>query len=173
MRKSRRGGIVSLILAVAMGSFGCFPAAAAEPRASQNASAEGFILLKIQVSDLKRSLDFYTHLVGMKEAQRVDPPGPVEEVLLNFNGRKNTFALVLVYNSEKQGPIKTAGSGFPGPVIAVPDIGAAIARIANGGYKIARPPTRVNDQGLNITYAFAQDPDGYPVELVQFHGCVP
>ena len=117
--------------------------------------------LGIGVSDLEKSTDFYTRVIGMKKIQTLNLPHMNEEVL-GFEGRGASLVLMnYIDGSEpnyKNNPIKI--------VIYVPNAGAIIEAVRSEGLEIVREPEPL--AALNIAaLAFAKDPDGYLIELIQ------
>lgn len=117
--------------------------------------------LGIGVSDLEKSTDFYTRIIGMKKLQSLNLPHMNEEVL-GFEGRGASLVLMNYIDGSnpnyKDNPIKI--------VIYVPDAAAIIEVIRAEGFDIVKEPEPLAK--LNIAaLAFAKDPDGYLVELIQ------
>jgi len=119
----------------------------------------------IGVSDLKRSVDFYTRVSGMKQLQtfKLDY---MDEVIVGYSPEGSTShgsRLVLMHWTDgskrnyKDNPIKL--------VLGVPDAKAVADRIRAEGLEIVREPT-ASKVSRNIV-GFAKDPDGYLIELLQ------
>ena len=115
----------------------------------------------IGVSDLARSADFYTRVLGMKVITtfKLDY---MDEIVVGFEGRGS--ALVLMHWTDgsvrnyRDNPIKI--------VLYVPDPKAAAEAIRADGLEIVREPTPIASLGGAVV-GFAKDPDGYLVELLQ------
>ncbi|MDP2258719.1 MAG: VOC family protein [Caulobacter sp.] len=115
----------------------------------------------IGVSDLARSADFYTRVLGMKVITtfKLDY---MDEIVVGFEGRGS--ALVLMHWTDgsarnyRDNPVKI--------VLYVPDPAAAADAIRADGLEIVREPTPVPGLGGAVV-GFAKDPDGYLVELLQ------
>jgi catechol 2,3-dioxygenase-like lactoylglutathione lyase family enzyme len=129
----------------------------------------------INVSNLDVSLDFFTRLVGLKEAARV-PIGPgAWEVLLSPGGTDVEGQIALVY---VPGAIKTVdqGNGFNRLVFftkTTDDVDAIAKRIAAAGYATVIPPsTSEIPGGRKYRYTHMKGPDGYTVELTWFDPAV-
>jgi lactoylglutathione lyase len=108
----------------------------------------------LSVSDLERSMQFYTEVLGLKVAARVPAQGPAREYLLGVSGDVRTDALIVLRESAPP-PGATA---FGRVVLAVPDSRAMAERAAAAGHE----PTRLAD-----TVHVVRDPDGYAIELYQ------
>jgi lactoylglutathione lyase len=114
----------------------------------------------IGVSDMDRSVDFYTRVVGMSVTQtfKIDY---MDEVVLAFEGRT---AVVLMHYTDgsarnyKDNPVKL--------VFYVTDPKAVTERIRADGMEITREPAPIDTLGGTVI-ALAKDPDGYTVELIQ------
>lgn len=121
------------------------PAAAPTPTPSSPIPSVG-----IGVSDLARSIAFYTGPMGMTQAGELERDGRTETVLV-ARSRGMTIALMQFTDGQQRSfediPVKL--------VFAVPDKDAAAQRITQAGYTFTVP-------GL-----FAADPDGYTVELME------
>jgi len=114
----------------------------------------------IGVSDLDRSVDFYSRVVGMTVTQtfKVDY---MDEVVLAFEGR--TAVVLMHYTDDsarnyKDNPIKL--------VFYVTDPKAVCDRIRAEGLEITRGPTPIETLGGAVV-GLAKDPDGYVIELLQ------
>jgi lactoylglutathione lyase len=114
----------------------------------------------IGVSDLDRSVDFYSRVLGMSVTQtfKVDY---MDEVVLAFEGRT---AVVLMHYTDgsvrnyKDNPVKL--------VFYVTDPKAVTEAIRADGMEITREPAPIETLGGTVI-ALAKDPDGYTVELIQ------
>lgn len=114
----------------------------------------------IGVSDLARSVDFYTRVLGMKQLQtfKLDY---MDEVVVAHEGRT---AVVLMHYTDgsarnyKDNPVKL--------VFYVTDPKAVAERIRADGLEITREPTPIETLGGAIV-CLAKDPDGYVIELLQ------
>lgn len=123
----------------------------------------------LRVGNLEESLQFYCDILGMKLLRRKDYPGG--EFTLAFVGygeESDHTVLELTYNwgVEKY----DLGQGYGHIALGVDDIYATCEEIKNRGGKIVREPGPMKHGSTVI--AFAEDPDGYKVELIQLanHG---
>jgi lactoylglutathione lyase len=114
----------------------------------------------IGVSDIDRSVDFYTRVLGMKAMQTFKLPY-MDEVVVAFEGRT---AVVLMHWTDgsarnyRDNPIKL--------VFYVTDPKAVTERIRAEGLEITREPTPIDTLGGAVV-GLAKDPDGYVIELLQ------
>ena len=122
----------------------------------------------IRVIDLEKSIDFYTRLLGMTLLRRADyPGGRFTLAFVGYGDEASTAVIELTHNWDQAEPY-TIGSGFGHLAIGVPDIAAACDRLAAAGVPIPRPPGPMKHGGTVI--AFAEDPDGYRIELIERRG---
>ncbi len=114
----------------------------------------------IGVSDLARSEDFYSRVLGMKRTGsfKLDY---MDEVMLAHEGRS---AVVLMHYTDgsarnyRDNPVKL--------VFYVTDPAGLTERIRGEGLEITREPSPIEGLGGAVV-ALAKDPDGYVVELIQ------
>jgi lactoylglutathione lyase len=125
------------------------------PQAAENLGAVG-----IGVSDLARSEDFYTRVLGMNVQQRIDLPH-IKEIVVAHEGRT---AVVLMHWLDGS-PRNYNGSAVK-LVFFVPDAKALIQKIREAGLPIQRE-AEVMAEFNNMTIGLAEDPDGYVIELLQ------
>ena len=111
--------------------------------------------LGLRVSDLERSLKFYTEVLGLKVGARVPAKGDAVEYLLGMTGDIRADNLIVI----RKGEVKPGATEFGSISIVVPDGRALAERAVTAGYLTARPIV----DGTN----FIKDPDGYTIELYQ------
>jgi lactoylglutathione lyase len=129
--------------------------------------ATGFRLLHamLRVSDLDRSLEFYTNQLGMQVLERRDhTKNQFSQAYIGFGDGFGQMTLELVSNWDHEGPY-ASGESFGHVAIQVRGITALCDRLAAAGVKMPRPP-RAQRHGESIV-AFIEDPDGHQIELVQ------
>lgn len=120
----------------------------------------------LRVSDLERSLDFYTRLLGMRMLERRDhKKNQFSQAYLGYGGGFAQMTLELVFNWSREEPYPP-GESFGHIAIEVTGITALCDRLAAAGVPMPRPP-RAQRHGDNIV-AFIEDPDGHRIELVQW-----
>jgi len=118
----------------------------------------------LRVGDLKRSVAFYTDVLGMKLLRTTDRPE-----------QKYTLAFV-GYGDESQGAVLELtynygvdrydlGAGFGHVAVEVPDAAKACAAVRAKGGSVTRDAGPV--KGGTTVIAFVQDPDGYKIELIE------
>ncbi|HUB94463.1 MAG TPA: lactoylglutathione lyase [Stellaceae bacterium] len=124
-----------------------------------------FLHTMIRVFDLERSIDFYTRLLGMKLLRRRDvPEGRYTICFVGYEDDATGTVLELTHNWDQKEPY-SIGTGFGHLAIGMADLYGVCAALAKEGVKIPRPPGPLKFGTTHI--AFAEDPDGYKIELIQ------
>lgn len=117
----------------------------------------------LRVGNLDRSIEFYTHVLGMKLLRRQDyPKGQFTLAFLGYGDESDHTVLELTYNWDQDH--YDLGSGFGHLAIEVNDVYQAAESIRSQGGKITREPGPMN--AGNTLIAFVEDPDGYAIELL-------
>ena len=120
-----------------------------------------FVATGIGVSDLARSADFYTRVLGMT-VQQTFTLDHMDEIMVGYEGKG--ASLVLMHWTDgsarnyRDNPIKL--------VLYVPDAAAAVDAIRAEGLEIVREAATSPGMG-GALIGFGKDPDGYLVELIQ------
>lgn len=162
-----------LVLALAASATAAFaqgapPAAPARTTTMIGRHDGELILSKIAVTDLPRSYEFYTKVLGLKLASpQLQPPKPTDperdfvEYPLNYTGTlADPFFVIYKRKGQVVTPAAAANSviGFK-----VSDARATVARAVVAG---AKPVGREPGPGP-MTFGMVLDPDGYTVEFIQ------
>jgi catechol 2,3-dioxygenase-like lactoylglutathione lyase family enzyme len=115
----------------------------------------------IGVSDLEKSKDFYTRVVGMrmKSAYKLDNG---DEVVLEFKDGKGSNLVLTHYTDDIERNYKNNPDKI---VFYVTDAAQFAQGFKNEGLKIEREPSVY--EGTTSIVGMARDPDGYLVEIVQ------
>jgi lactoylglutathione lyase len=117
-----------------------------------------------RVGDLDRSLAFYTEVLGMRELRRQDfPDGRFTLAFVGYGAEQENAVLELTHNWDT--PAYEMGNGFGHIALEVDDAYAACDQIKARGGKVVREAGPMK-HGTTVI-AFAEDPDGYKVELIQ------
>ena len=117
----------------------------------------------IRVGNLEKSINFYTEVLGMKLLRQKDyPDGKFTLAFVGYGDEQDNSVIELTYNWDTE--TYDLGSGFGHFAIEVDDVYAAAEKIRVQGGKIIREPGPMN-AGTTII-AFAEDPDGYQIELL-------
>lgn len=118
----------------------------------------------LRVTDLERSLAFYTEVLGMKLLRRTDyPEGKFTLAFVGFDDEATSAVIELTHNwgVEKY----ELGNAFGHIAIEVEDAYAACVKIKQRGGKVVREAGPMKHGSTVI--AFVEDPDGYKIELIQ------
>jgi lactoylglutathione lyase len=117
----------------------------------------------LRVGDLQRSIDFYTHVLGMKLLRRKDyPDGRFTLAFVGYGEESGNTVIELTFNWDTDH--YDLGSGFGHIAIEVDDVYQAVEELRSRGGKVIRDAGPMNAGSTII--AFIEDPDGYPVELI-------
>lgn len=116
----------------------------------------------IRVGDLQRSLTFYTEVLGMQLIAKEDyPTGRFTNAYVGYDENEATIELTHNWDTAAY----EMGNGYGHIALAVPDAYAACETIKANGGKVTREAGPMK-HGTTVI-AFAEDPDGYKIELVQ------
>jgi lactoylglutathione lyase len=118
----------------------------------------------LRVTDLEKSLAFYTGVLGMKLLRRADyPDGKFTLAFIGYTDEASGAAIELTHNwgVEKYEP----GNAFGHIAIEVEDAYTACETIKQRGGKVVREAGKMK-HGTTVI-AFIEDPDGYKIELIQ------
>ncbi|QQG30273.1 lactoylglutathione lyase [Pectobacterium carotovorum] len=118
----------------------------------------------LRVSDLQRSIDFYTQILGMR-------------VLRTSENTEYKYTLAFVgYTEESEGAVieltynwgvdsYDLGNAYGHIALGVDDVAATCERIRKAGGNVTREAGPV--KGGTTVIAFIEDPDGYKIELIE------
>ncbi|MGY6019012.1 VOC family protein [Streptomyces spinosirectus] len=120
------------------------------------------LFVSYRVTDLDRSLDFYTAL-GYTELGRVDGGDGNQLVILKFPGEP-AASLELVHRPTG-GPVDV-GSGFDHLAIQVETLAATLERLTDAGLEPG--PVQYPGGPHGPKTSWLTDPDGYRIELVEW-----
>ena len=117
----------------------------------------------LRVTDLERSLDFYTQVLGMRELRRRDfPEGRFTLAFVGYADESEQAALELTHNWDVDH--YDLGDAYGHIAFQVDDVYAACDRIRAAGGTVTREPGPMK-HGTTVL-AFVADPDGYKIELL-------
>jgi catechol 2,3-dioxygenase-like lactoylglutathione lyase family enzyme len=152
----------SPLLAALLGFAAIMPgtAAAQTPAPAAAPQIAGPVLM---VTDLERSIRFYTEGLGLQVTSRL-PGKPGPGAILTAPGTARTPFILLRQRSPevRSAPPLTLGEGLSRIMIRVPDAAQAAARLRDAGYSVP------DLAGKPIF--FVSDPDGYRYEIMQVPG---
>lgn len=122
--------------------------------------------LMIRVSDLDKSINFYTKYLGMKVLRKKDyKEGRFTLAFLGYDEETKITALELTFNWD-QTTSYDLGDGFGHLAIVSSNLTQDCDRLKMAGIKFLRHPGPMKyDSKENI--AFIEDPDGYKNELIE------
>jgi len=117
----------------------------------------------LRVSDLDRSILFYTEIMGMTLLRQKDyPEGKFTLAFLGYGNEQENTVLELTHNWDTTS--YKLGDAFGHIAIEVDDVYQATDKIRQQGGKILRDAGPMN--AGNTIIAFVEDPDGYQIELL-------
>ena len=118
----------------------------------------------LRTGDMKRAVDFYTRVMGMKLLRETDRPEQKYSLaFVGYDGEDQTSVIELTYN---YGVDKyEQGSAFGHLAFAVDDVYKTCDAIKAAGGNVTREAGPV--KGGSSVIAFVTDPDGYKIELIQ------
>ncbi len=118
----------------------------------------------LRVTDLTRSIHFYTEVLGMKLLRTTDRPEQKYTLaFLGFASNPEQAEIELTYNYGVSS--YDLGNAFGHLAFGVEDVFATCEHIRELGGSITREPGPV--KGGSSLIAFVADPDGYKIELIQ------
>lgn len=121
----------------------------------------------LRVGDLERSLEFYTHVLGMKLLRRKDyPEGRFTLAFVGYGDEAHHTVLELTHNWDTKA--YDLGTGYGHVAIEVDDVYAACEAIRKQGGTVVREAGPM--KGGTTVLAFVEDPDGYKIELLAKKG---
>src|ERR1700749_1794546 len=146
-----------LAIALAASCAGLAGAASAQSAPAMPADVKPLRVsgLGLRVSDLEKSMKFYTEVMGLTvDAKVPGKDGKIVEYLLGMTGDSKVDALIVL----SQGEVVPDAKKFGRVGLTVPNGRKLAERMAAEGY----PPAKISD-GTNIV----TDPDGYTIQLYQ------
>ena len=118
----------------------------------------------LRVTNLDKSLDFYTKVFGMQLLSKRDyPEGKFTLAFVGYGSIEDDTVLELTHNWDTDS--YELGNAFGHVAIAVEDAYKACDDITAKGGNVVRPAGPMKHGGSVI--AFVKDPDGYMIELIQ------
>ncbi len=118
----------------------------------------------LRVGDLDKSINFYTKVLGMKLIRKHDyESGRFTLAFVGYGEEKDSTVIELTHNWDTHN--YELGNGFGHLAIAVDNVYTACEKIRDAGGRITREPGPMK-HGATVL-AFAEDPDGYKIELLE------
>ena len=119
------------------------------------------------VTDLERSIDFWQNVMGVPLQSRTEIPGVLEAVHMAHEGGSR---IQLAQWLEREGPIDM-GTSMWKIYVNTSDVQALFDRAVAYGCEVEMAPERL--ERWPVTVAFVKDPDGYLLELIEYHEGMP
>jgi len=118
----------------------------------------------LRVTDLQRSIDFYTKILGMR-LLRTSENTEYKYTLafVGYTEETDGAVIELTYNWDVDH--YDLGSAYGHIALGVDDVAATCDRIRSAGGLVTREAGPV--KGGSTIIAFIQDPDGYKIELIE------
>ncbi|NOI79746.1 lactoylglutathione lyase [Vibrio tubiashii] len=121
-----------------------------------------FLHTMIRVTDLDKSIEFYTKVLGMRVLDRTENTQyRYTLVFVGYEQGGTTIELTHNWDTDQY----EMGNAFGHLALGVEDIYAACDQIKALGGNVTREPGPVKGGSTHI--AFITDPDGYQIELIQ------
>ena len=118
----------------------------------------------LRVGNLENSIEFYSQVLGMKLLRRKDyPEGKFTLAFVGYQNESDATAIELTHNWDTKE--YDLGAGFGHIAIEVDDAYIACEMVKKRGGKVTREAGPMK-HGVTVI-AFAEDPDGYKIELIQ------
>ena len=118
----------------------------------------------LRVGDLKRSIDFYTTVLGMRVLRQKEfPEGRFTLAFLGYVEESEAAAIELTYNWDISS--YDLGNAFGHVAVAVENAKQACDAIRAAGGNVVREAGPMKHGSTVI--AFVEDPDGYKIELIE------
>lgn len=118
----------------------------------------------LRVGDMKRSVDFYTGVLGMKLLRTTDRPEQKYSLaFVGYDSEASSAVLELTYNYGVDR--YDLGSAYGHVAIEVPDAASTCEKVRAAGGKVTREAGPV--KGGTTVIAFVEDPDGYKIEFIE------
>jgi len=118
----------------------------------------------LRVGDLKRALDFYTNVLGMKVLRQKDyPDGRFTLAFVGYGNEDQEAVLELTHNWDTGK--YDMGNGYGHVALEVDDAYKACEEVKKRGGKVTREAGPMK-HGTTVI-AFVEDPDGYKIEFIQ------
>lgn len=118
----------------------------------------------LRVGDLKRSIDFYTNVLGMQVLRQKDyPDGRFTLAFVGYGAEDEEAVLELTHNWDTSK--YDLGTGYGHVALEVDDAYKACDEVKKRGGRVTREAGPMK-HGTTVI-AFVEDPDGYKIEFIQ------
>ncbi|GMU79468.1 MAG: hypothetical protein AMXMBFR46_22590 [Acidimicrobiia bacterium] len=119
------------------------------------------------VTDIERSIDFWQNVMGIPLQSRTEIPGVLEAV---HQAPEGGSRIQLAQWLEREGPIDM-GTSMWKIYINTSDVQTLFDKAVAYGCAVESEPQRLDR--WPVTVAFVKDPDGYLLELIEYHEGTP
>ncbi|MFA5884835.1 MAG: VOC family protein [Acidimicrobiia bacterium] len=119
------------------------------------------------VTDIERSIDFWENVMGVPLQGRTEIPGVLEAVHMAPEGGSR---IQLAQWLEREGPIDM-GTSMWKIYVNTSDVQTLFEKAVAFGCEVQSEPQRLDR--WPVTVAFVKDPDGYLLELIEYHEGMP
>ena len=118
----------------------------------------------LRVGDLKRSIDFYTNVLGMQVLRQKEyPEGRFTLAFVGYGAEDQEAVLELTHNWDTGK--YDLGTGYGHVALEVDDAYKACDEVKKRGGRVTREAGPMK-HGTTVI-AFVEDPDGYKIEFIQ------
>lgn len=118
----------------------------------------------LRVGDLKRSINFYTGVLGMQVLRQKDyPDGRFTLAFVGYGAEDEQAVLELTHNWDTSK--YDLGTGYGHVALEVEDAYKACDEVKKRGGRVTREAGPMK-HGTTVI-AFVEDPDGYKIEFIQ------
>ena len=118
----------------------------------------------LRVGDLRRSIDFYTNVLGMRVLRQKDyPEGRFTLAFVGYGDETDEAVVELTHNWDTAK--YDLGNGYGHIAIEVEDAHQACEAVRKRGGRVTREAGPMK-HGTTVI-AFVEDPDGYKIEFIQ------
>ena len=124
--------------------------------------AEYLSAVGLAVVDLELAAGFYERALGMTSLQTITLP-TMKEIVLGFEGTRSAAVILMKYTDGTQHENNNRDGKL---VFYVNNVPEKIEAIRGAGCRVEREPEVIDSMGGAII-AFARDPDGHQLELIQ------
>jgi lactoylglutathione lyase len=126
-----------------------------------------FVHTSIRASNIQRSIDFYTKLLGLKLLNRCEIPQNNAEIAFLQDPEEKGATLELTFYRMQKNFIQPEYEKrlFDHLAFQIKDMEKTLAALRNAEVTITDEPFRLSPTGSLI--AFVEDPDGTLIELIQ------
>jgi len=117
----------------------------------------------VRVSDLEKSLGFYTEVLNLKVSRTMELEG--EATLYFLTDGKSCSEIELTYNHNLPDGGYTHGTYFGHFAFETDNMDKFSEKLKNLGFEYSIEPFLITETGPKI--AFLKDPDGYQIEIIE------